>query len=1112
MEVGAWLRGLGLGQYEAVFHDHRIDEQVLPHLTAEDLREMGVATVGDRRKLLAAIAALTMPTLSEDVSASSTQSALLKYPEDKAERRPITVMFCDLVGSTSLAARLDAEDLRNVVGAYLDAASEAVASFGGHVLKKLGDGLMAVFGYPQAEENDAERAVRAALAIQRALGELNARSTAPAAPELVARIGLESGPVIVEPTGEVFGEAPNIAARVQAAAEPGTVLVTSTIQRQVAGLFIAEDKGAHQLRGVPGPVALYRILRPSGGRRRKGARVLTPFVGREEDLAVLSRRWERARGGEGQFALIAGEPGIGKSRLIEEFRGRLGETPHTWIEWSSSQLLQNTPLHPIAEWGRVRFGGPEMAPERRLAELESGLAQVKLNPAEYAPLLAALADIPVSPERLPRLPPDEVRHKQLAALASWVIAGARVQPLVLVFEDLQWADPSSMDLMQALSERSAEASLFLLATARREFRPPWSLRSHHSVISLAPLDVAHAQLMVTELVSRRPLSTDVIEGVTERSGGVPLFVEELTRLLLECGEQVGPHAIPPTLQQSLAARLDRLGPAREVAQIGAVLGREFSYALLRDVAETDEAALQAALQRLADSDILFIEGAPLQTNYRFKHALIQDAAYESLLKSRRQMLHRRVAEALIEARGESEAIAHHFREALLDDFAIEWWGKAGDDALRRSAFKEAIAHLGKAIAIADRLGDTAAHRAAGDVVASSRRLKLQTAYGQAVMWSKGFAADEARIAYARVSELAAQAGDSDERNVVYYAQWIRAFIRGEINLARERVELLLREAQVTGHATDAVVAHRTLGLTCLFQGELGLARSHLERALADYEPLRDIDARRLFGTDPGITARTFLALLAWLVGDVDCGRQLIDQAIREGDETGHLGMISTNHLFLTRFEVNRDDPAATLRAAEALLRFSKAHDIALYAIYGEMFSSWARGRLFDPEAGANQLRQAVEDYLAQDNKNGAPMFYGLIADLEAVMGRADSALSSIDQALALAEETGERLSDSAILRRRGEILLTRNPRDPASAAEAFQSAIAVAKKQRARSYELVASLALAKLYESIGRSAEAHAALLPALEGFSPTPELPQVAEAYALLGQLDNSPPIVLP
>jgi class 3 adenylate cyclase len=424
-------------------------------------------------------------------------------------------MFCDLVGSTRLAAKLDAEDRRTLINTYLDEASKAVTGLGGHVLKRLGDGLMALFGYPSAEENDAERAVRAGLATQRAIAEINARNAQAGAPELAARIGVESGPVVVDSAGEVFGEAPNVAARVQAAAEPGTVLITSTVQRQVAGLFIAEDRGPHELKGVTEPVTLYRILRISGGRRKKGARVPTPFVGREEDLAILTRRWERARGSHGQFVLISGEPGIGKSRLIEEFRARLGETPHSWIEWSSSQLLQNTPLHPITEWGRVRFGGPEVAPERRLAELELVLAQVKLDPAKHAPLLAPLVDIPLPPERLPGLPPDEMHRKQLAAMVAWATAGARAQPVVLVLEDLQWFDPSSIELVHALSDRGTETALLILATARPEFRPPWSLRPHHSVISLTPLDAAEVQRMVAEIASRLALSTDVVKGLNE---------------------------------------------------------------------------------------------------------------------------------------------------------------------------------------------------------------------------------------------------------------------------------------------------------------------------------------------------------------------------------------------------------------------------------------------------------------------------------------------------------------------------------------------------------------------------------------------------------------------
>jgi predicted ATPase len=510
---------------------------------------------------------------------------------------------------------------------------------------------------------------------------------------------------------------------------------------------------------------------------------LTPFVGREDELGLLARRWERARGGEGQLVLIVGEPGLGKSRLIEEFHSQLTETPHTWSEWSASQLLQNTPLHPIAEWGRQRFGVDAPA-EQRLADLENTLQLVGLDPAEHAPLLAPLVDIPLPPERAASFPPEELRRRQLAAMTALVCAGARSQPVVLAFEDLHWADPTSLDLLRALADRGVQAPLLLLTTTRPEFRPAWSLRSHHSLISLSPLDRAGVARMVGEISASHALSKEVIEGVSERTGGVPLFVEEVTRLLLERGEQGGVQAIPPTLQQSLAARLDRLGPAREIAQVGAVLGREFAYALLRDIAEMDEPALQASLDRLAETDLLFVEGAPPQANYRFKHALIQDAAYDSLLKSRRQALHGRAAEILRDdpdrATAAPEVIAHHFTQAGLDDLAIEWWGKAGDHALRRSAFQEAIAHLGKAIAMTD--------RAAG---VSSRGQKLHVAYSNALIAARGYGAPETTEAFARAREQAYGDKDAPDRLAVDFGLWAGSYARGELSPMRAHAETFL---------------------------------------------------------------------------------------------------------------------------------------------------------------------------------------------------------------------------------------------------------------------------------------------------------------------------------
>ena len=498
MDVGEWLKGIGLGQYEAIFREHEIDAEVLPELTEADLEKFGVP-FGHRKRLIKAITKLgnAAPEQPEAAPPRPTDhSAPSRAFRSDAERRPITVMFCDLVDSTSLASKLDAEDWRNLVNGYLDEASGAVTGLGGHVLKRLGDGLMALFGYPRAQENDAERAVRAGLAIQRALADINARNAGKGAPELTARIGIESGPVVVEASGEVFGDAPNVAARVQGLAEPGSVLITMNVQRQVAGLFVAEERGARELKGLAEPVQLFRIIRASGGGRRGGARTLTPFVGREEELVMLARRWERAKGGEGQLVLVVGEPGLGKSRLIEEFHSQLTETPHSWSEWSASQLLQNTPLHPIAEWGRQRFGVDAPA-EQRLADLENTLRLIGLDPSEHAPLLAPLVDIPSPPARAANFPPEELRRRQLAAMTAWYLAGARSQPAVLAFEDLHWADPTSLDLLRALADRGAQAPLLLLATTRPEFRPPWNLRSHHSVISLSPLDRAGVARMVT---------------------------------------------------------------------------------------------------------------------------------------------------------------------------------------------------------------------------------------------------------------------------------------------------------------------------------------------------------------------------------------------------------------------------------------------------------------------------------------------------------------------------------------------------------------------------------------------------------------------------------------
>ena len=1093
MNVAQWLNAIDLGQYETVFREHEIDAGVLRDLVEADLEKIGVP-LGHRKRLLRAIAALgTGETVAKSPSPAPASSPAT------AERRPITVMFCDLVGSTSLAAKLDAEDWRTLVNTYLDEASAAVTGLGGHVLKKLGDGLMALFGYPHAQENDAERAVRAALAIQRALVEINARNATRGAPELSARIGLDSGQVVIDATGEVFGDAPNIAARVQSAAEPGSVLITMNVRRQVVGLFVVEEQGAREVKGVAEPIGLYRIVRASGA-RRFGARALTPLVGREEELDLLLRRWERAAKGEGQFVQIVGEPGIGKSRLVEEFRLKLGETPHTWAEFSSSQLLQNTPLHPIAEWGRQRFGADEPA-ARRLADLENTLRLIGLDAAEYAPLLAPLVEIPLPEERAAKLAPEELRRRQLTALIAWYLAGARTQPAVLAFEDLHWADPTSLDLIQALAERGRTAPLFIIATARPEFRPPWSLRSHHSVISLRPLDRADVAQMVGELAARHALSQEVIEGVSERTGGVPLFVEEVARLLLEHGEAGGLQAIPPTLQQSLAARLDRLGEAREVAQISAVLGRDFTYALLQAVGGVDDPALQSALDRLADADVLIAEGAGSEANYRFKHALVKDAAYQSLLKSRRQQLHARVAQVFedrfpVVVETQPELLAYHLTEAGLDARAADAWARAGRAALGRSAMREAANSLSRAVGLLRGMPSSPERQ--------RLELELLGALGVALTNTLGPASPEAQAAHERADQLSQELGDRKARFRARWNLWRVYNVRAEFDSAVAVGDALLAEAQADGDADHEVQARHALWSSRIYRGDLEAGFHHVDRALALYEIGRHGKQALTFGGhDARECGLTQSSNALFLLGYPERALARNAEGVAHALALGQPQVVAHAHnwgslLLQLAGEFEELDRRITL-----LARLADEHGLAIYYPEARILAAWRAVREERDDRAAEEMRNFLDRRAAMGTVFVHTYFLMLLADAWLRLGRSDEAQAVLEEGLARASATGEHFCTAELHRLSARACLARDARANRVAEAALDAALAAARHQSSRIFELRAACDLSRLWADRGERRNAHDLLAPVYGWFTEGFHTADLKDAKALLEEL---------
>jgi class 3 adenylate cyclase/tetratricopeptide (TPR) repeat protein len=1051
------------------------------------------------------------------------------------ERRQLTVLFCDLVGSTEIAARLDPEDWHRISREYQTAAGDAVKHLGGHVDKYLGDGLVCFFGFPQAHEDAAERAVRAGLAIVDAVHALNTMVTAEHSVSLRVRVGMHTGPVVVGQGGgdapDVFGDTPNVAARVQAVAEPDTVLVSAATHRLVAGLFAVEDRSAQQLKGVLEPTTLYRVLAPSGMRGRLAANAahgLTPFVGRGQERELVLDRWEQVQEGDGQVVLIGGEAGIGKSRLVQQFKADLGATPHTWLECACSPYHQHTPFYAAIDLMQQSFAWPADLPvEARLDGLAEALEIGGFDPAESVPVVARLLDLPVPPERFPALllSPEQQRKKLLATLVAWGIAAARLQPTVVVVDDLHWADPSTLDFLALLAEQGATAPLLLLFTARPEFRPPWPLRAHHAQVTLNRLSKKHVREMIAQVTAKLVPSAAMVEALLARTDGVPLFVEELTKAVVEAeASGISTREIPATLQDSLMARLDRLGPVKEVALIASVIGKEFSYTLLREVAgarhaaPADETDLQAALATLADAELIFTHGQLPEATYTFKHALIQETAYSALLKSRRRELHRAVANVLVKAGGaavQPALLAYHWEEAGEVEAAVAAWQQAAEQAHRSAAVLEPEAHYRRALALLATRPDGPARW--------QLELPLQNALYSLLAGTRGPGDAGAAQALTRAGVLVEQLGDATQAILVLAGAWgAAAFVRTEHRAALAIAQEMERLAERDGGAVSRVMAHMSTGMPLVLLGELDSGRAHLEQVLA----LFNDDDFRWFPFGPRVHTLTFLAYEAWLAGHADAARQREQEAAEAAAQCGVVSDVASAEVMALILAALRRKSAGMTERARRLLKLCADHDLSVYQSAAQVFGGWVLACEEDPAEGIALLR----DGLRQAQAAGATRTFlavhlSLLAEVYARGGALAEALATLDEAFAAVGE--EEIWRPDLLRLRGDLLLKTvdsqqsivegEPTTPDHESRAqltneaercYREAIELAHGMGAKAFELRAAMRLGRLLQSQGRGTEARELLAPLYASFTEGFDTRDLREAKALLEDLQDTRP----
>jgi class 3 adenylate cyclase len=891
-------------------------------------------------------------------------------------------MFCDLVGSTALSSRLDPEDLREVIRTYQTCVAAMIQQFDGFIARYVGDGVLIYFGWPEARETDAERAVRAGLAVAAAVSASSVNSE-----PLQVRVGIAMGLVVIgEPIGSgdsrqqtAIGETPNLAARLQGLAGPNQVVIDAATRRQIGGLFECQDLGTVELKGLPVAVPAWQVLGEGTLESRFEAlrgSTMMPLVGRDEELELLLRHWKQAAAGEGRVALLAGEPGIGKSRLLVELGERLGTEAHASLRYFCSPLHQGSVLYPIvACWEQEAGFARGDTVEQRLGKLESVLAPDGLSPTDVA-LLASLLGVAIG-ERYPQpdLSSRQRKDRTFASLRRRLASLAQRQPVLMLFEDAHWADPSSLELFDTLVSQITELPILLVISFRPEFVPPWIGRPGVSLTTLTRLDRWQSATLATQVTAPHALTQATLERIIEQTDGVPLFIEELTKAILETtpGGSSTALIVPSTLQASLLARLDRLPAARRVAQIGAVIGREFSHNLLIAAAGLAEMQLTKGLDELVGAGLVFRRGLPQEAIYSFKHVLVQEIAYESLLKTRRQHVHGRIAATVRDqlperANAEPEVVAYHFSQAGLLAIAVEWWGKAADLAMRRSAHTEATAHLERALEMADRLKDGALEQRS--------RLRLQIAYGNALKIARGIGASETHAAFTTARELAATVEDVSERFPAYFGLFTGSFQRGDLTPMQEVAAEFLRDAKGELVSPDMAVAHRICGVTQWFEGNFVEARIHLEQALAMSSTARDRTVDLRFGQDETSAVMAWLSMVLWPLGVLTRASSMIEEAVIKALEIKHTPTIVYTHAIAATFEGMRRDRSRAQPHVRAILGLSQERQMPSWGGFGTPLS----------RSDAERLQQ-----------DGAflPLRMTLQAEVEAEAGRPDSALASL---------------------------------------------------------------------------------------------------------------------